>query len=435
MGTDYIAPARMPFELKRAGFRVAMLAPRNALAARTAYVDQIGYFPDNATLFEWVLTLAGAVRSVNPTMILPADDVTLRTLMQLVLEPPEGLRPDIQTELAAIVQRSLGDSAGWFNSIDKAKLFELALQNGIAVADGGVAADEETAVGIAARVGYPVIVRLMLGTAGKAAQFCSSAAEIRNAVRNLPGQDAWSPPGGPRVVVQKQVAGAIVNRASLAWNGREVAGFTRGRLATHPAPLGPASVVEFLGLPEVARVTDAVFQLVGMHGLVGTQFVIEPETQKPLLIEINRRMIPATHAGFRVGYRSGGSAFCDGGGATVGRTEGFAARARLAHGAVPAGMASRRRKSMAANVADGRALARRRFARSHGPSAVRRGEHARCRGAESVTQRGRAAAFRLAATARSKARRARSGAASPRRPAGAALLPTFPVFAIRRRLR
>ncbi len=301
MGTDYIAPARMPFELKRAGFRVAMLAPRNALASRTAYVDQIGYFPDNATLFEWVLTLAGAVRSVNPTMILPADDVTLRTMMQLVLEPPEGLRPDIQTELAAIVQRSLGDSAGWFNSIDKAKLFELALQNGIAVADGGVAADEETAVGIAARVGYPVIVRLMLGTAGKAAQFCSSATEIRTAVRNLPGQDAWSPAGGPRGVEQKWVAGRIVNRASLAWHGREVAGFTRGRLATHPAPLGPASVVEFLGLPEVTRVTDAVFELVGMHGLVGTQFVLEPETQKPLLIEINRRMIPATHAGSRVG--------------------------------------------------------------------------------------------------------------------------------------
>lgn len=301
MGTDYTAPARMPFELKRAGFKVAMLAPREALATHTAYVDQLGYFPEQVSLFDWVLTLAGAVRSVNPALILPADDITLRTMMQLVLDPPEGLRPDIQAELSSMIRQSLGDPAGWLNSIDKARLFELATQNGIAVADGGVAADQQTAVGIAARVGYPVIVRLMFGTASKSVQRCNSDAEIRAAVRNLPGQDAWSPAGPPRVVVQKWIPGAIVNRASVAWNGQEVAGFTRGRLATHPAPLGAASVVEFAGIPAVAEVTRRVFGLVGMHGMVGTQFVLDPETQIPYLIEINRRMIPASHSGARVG--------------------------------------------------------------------------------------------------------------------------------------
>jgi hypothetical protein len=53
----------------------------------------------------------------------------------------------------------------------------------------------------------------------------------------------------PRFVVQRWIEGDVVNRASLAWNGREVAGFTRGRLQTHPGPLGPGSVVEFSGIP------------------------------------------------------------------------------------------------------------------------------------------------------------------------------------------
>ena len=45
MGTDAVAPARMPYELSSAGFNVTLLAPRDALATHTAFVDKIGYFP------------------------------------------------------------------------------------------------------------------------------------------------------------------------------------------------------------------------------------------------------------------------------------------------------------------------------------------------------------------------------------------------------
>jgi hypothetical protein len=120
-------------------------------------------------------------------------------------------------------------------------------------------------------------------------------------MRNFPQSDAWSPNGGPRYVVQRWIDGDVVNRASLAWNGKEIAGFTRGRLATHPGPLGPASVVEFAGIPTVTEATRALFALVGMHGLVGTQYIVDAQTRVPYLIEVNRRMLPATHAGALVG--------------------------------------------------------------------------------------------------------------------------------------
>jgi hypothetical protein len=60
MGTDYVAPARMPCELQRAGFRVGVLAPRRSFAACTAYVDEIGFFPDGVKLHEWVGVIAGS---------------------------------------------------------------------------------------------------------------------------------------------------------------------------------------------------------------------------------------------------------------------------------------------------------------------------------------------------------------------------------------
>jgi hypothetical protein len=301
MGMDYVAPARMPFELQRAGFRVAMLAPRAALAAHTSYVDTIGYFPDGVKFQEWVGIVAGTVRAVDPALILRGYDVTLRTLMQLVLEPPQGLRSDIRNELGELIRRALGNPAGWMETIDKSQLFELARRHGIAVADGDIATDAEGAIAIAAKLGYPVILRQMFGSGGRGAAHCVSAAGIQAALAAFPGPDAWSPHGVQRLVVQRWIDGDVVNRASCAWQGQELAGFTRGRLATHPGPLGPGSVVEFAGIPAVTEATRALFKLVGMHGPVGTQFIVDKSTRIPHLIEVNRRMLPATHAGALVG--------------------------------------------------------------------------------------------------------------------------------------
>ena len=104
-----------------------------------------------------------------------------------------------------------------------------------------------------------------------------------------------------RFVIQRWIDGDVVNRASLAWNGREVAGFTRGRLATYPGPLGPASVVQFAGIPLVKAATEELFALTAMHGLVGTQFIVARDSGVPHLIEVNRRMLPATHSGSLIG--------------------------------------------------------------------------------------------------------------------------------------
>ena len=241
------------------------------------------------------------IRAESPELILPGDDVTVRTLMQLVLEPLAGLSGQVSTDLRALICKSLGDPAGWIDSIDKARLFEVARRNGIAVADGAIGESEDECVAIAERTGDPVMVRRSFGTAGVGAARCERADAMRAALRGFDAPDAWLPSGRPRFVVQRWIDGAIVTRASLAWNGRELAGVTRGRLATHPEPLGAASVVEFVGIPAVAEATDRVFALLGMHGLVGTQFIVDDETSVPYLIEVNRRMLPATHGGARVG--------------------------------------------------------------------------------------------------------------------------------------
>ena len=301
MGTDAVAPARMPYELSSAGFNVTLLAPRDALATHTAFVDKIGYFPPDVTLYQWVQAVAGAVRAVRPALILPGDDVAVRTLMQLALRPPEGLRSDVRDELADVVRRSLGPPASWTDSIDKSRLFDVARRAGVPIADGDVAEREHDAAAIAAHLGYPVIVRPSHGSGGKGSARCDSEAELRSAIRLAPSPDGLDTGEPQRFVIQRFIDGRVVNRAALAWNGVEIAGFTRGRLETHPGPLGPASVVEFVGLPAVRDANLRLFAALDLHGLVGAQYMIEPDRGAALLIEIHRRMLPATHAGRLVG--------------------------------------------------------------------------------------------------------------------------------------
>jgi len=301
MGTDAVAPARMPYELSSAGFNVTLLAPRDALATHTAFVDKIGYFPPDVTLYQWVQAVAGAVRAVRPALILPGDDVAVRTLMQLALRPPEGLRSDVRDELADVVRRSLGPPASWTDSIDKSRLFDVARRAGVPIADGDVAEREHDAAAIAAHLGYPVIVRPSRGSGGKGSARCDSEAELRSAIRLAPSPDGLDTGEPQRFVIQRFIDGRVVNRAALAWNGVEIAGFTRGRLETHPGPLGPASVVEFVGLPAVRDANLRLFAALDLHGLAGAQYMIEPDRGAALLIEIHRRMLPATHAGGLIG--------------------------------------------------------------------------------------------------------------------------------------
>jgi hypothetical protein len=306
MGTDYVAPSRMPAELQRAGLHVALLAPHDSFAARTAYADRIDRFPGAVRLDEWLARLAEAARAAAARIVLPGDDTTVRTMMQAVLDPPRDVPVEALRAVTPLIVDSLGDPAHWLDTVDKTRLLRFAQRHGLPVAEGGVADEADEACALATGLGYPVMLRPAFGTAGRGAARCDSERELRAAMRAA-GDDAsvaadsWRTAGGHRYVVQRWLDGDVVNRASLAWKGAEVAGFTRGRLATHPGPLGPASVVRFVGLPAVRTATERLFALTAMHGLVGTQFIVERSTGIPYLVEVNRRMLPATHSGSLVG--------------------------------------------------------------------------------------------------------------------------------------
>jgi len=301
LALDFTAPARMPRELKRAGFNVAVLAPQGAICTRTRFADSVHIMPAEQTLPEWIEALADLARSIEARLLLPGDDPTLYVLMQLAREPLPALRPSVQMELAALIRRSLGDPAGYVDSVDKGRLVQRAKALGLPVPPGDGVVTAAEALRVADAVGYPVVVRPVTGWAGRGVTICLSEAEVRTAMATLAEPSELLPQGPARALVQKVIRGQPINRAALAWEGREVCGFCRARMRPSAEMLGPGSVTRYVARPDITAMHRTLLQALGASGFVGTQYIVEAETGIPYLIEINRRMVPATYTGSRVG--------------------------------------------------------------------------------------------------------------------------------------
>lgn len=298
---EAVAPARMPRELRRAGVEVSLLAPRNAVCALSRFPARTGFLPERFTFVEWLQYVATAVRSVRPGWILPGDDVSLRLMMEVACAPPANMVPEVRDELTALIVRSLGDPAHYLDSVDKTRLMPIARALGVDVPEGDAVADEDDAARLASDLGYPVIVRPAYGHAGRGIAKCRDEQAVREAMRAIVPPPGWAPSSGRAALVQRIVVGENHNRPALAWDGREIAGFTRMSVRKYPEPDGPGAVSRYVDVPAITAANRKLLEALDVTGFAGTQFLVEKDTGRAFLIEINRRMTPATHTGAQVG--------------------------------------------------------------------------------------------------------------------------------------
>ena len=301
IGMEYVAPARMPRELKRAGFRVAMLAPEGAWATRTRYLDMLARMAPRASLATWADVLLQLQRQIDPAFVLPGDDATLRALMAIAAQAPADVPAATAAAVRPLIVRSLGEPRHYLASVDKAGLVALARDAGIDVPPGMAVHTADDAVAAARDLGYPVILRPSIGTASRGVAICAGEAALREAFAALPAPTRWTETAHAPVLVQRVLTGARRNRANVAWQGREIAGYTREAIERWPNALGAGSVTRFVADPAIARASARLIEALGASGFTGVGFIVDEQSGRPCLIEINRRMVPATHAARHAG--------------------------------------------------------------------------------------------------------------------------------------
>jgi predicted ATP-grasp superfamily ATP-dependent carboligase len=301
--TRWYGTARMPRAMARAGLDVAMLAPTGSLAATSRYVSAVQFLPDNAIPMQWLMALISMVDKLSPRLIVPCDEMAVRLLYALVLEPPERLAPSLRSRLTTLIEASLGNPEFYLASIDKTLLPAAATALGVRVPPYIVAHTVGEAQAFAADHGYPVVLKRRFGFAGRGVAVVSTPAELAREAQILmvPDQLDLGDQMKRPLLVQTYITGPHHAQALVAHAGAPLAAFAWERfVATQPVK-GQTSVVRFVESPETQAFSEILCRAFGMNGFFCLQFILSADTGEAHLLEINRRVVTHMHMGERVG--------------------------------------------------------------------------------------------------------------------------------------
>lgn len=307
--TRWFGTARMPRVLARAGFDVALLAPRGSLAEKSRFVGRVGHLPDSATPKEWIYAFAATVKATAPRVVIPCDDMAFRRLDRLAQSPPDDMAPALQLQLGALVRESLGDPQHYSTSIEKTLLPPAAQALGIRVAEHAIVTDFAGAEAFAAAHGYPVVVKRNHSTGGEGAAIAASRDALQRAFGDLAKAGPLDRAGSNVWLVQAHIRGQIWYENVVAWQGRRLAGFAVDRLVAQGDIKGPAAVIRWFHSPELRDISERLVSGLGMSGLFATECIVDERTGHAYLTEINRRLTPGMHVGARIGVDLGAALY------------------------------------------------------------------------------------------------------------------------------
>jgi len=299
--TRWPGTARIPRGFAKAGFTVSLLTPRNSLAEKSGFIAKIGFLPDQATPMQWVHAFAAAVAATSPRIVVPCDDMAFRMLRMLALTPPPRIRQDLKLRLAALIRESLGDPAYYGTSTDKTLLPAAATALGVRVPPFAVCNGADDIAAFAATQAWPVVVKRRHGFAGQGVAICVDRNDVARALAAFAAADAndlVEPTAGPACyLAQAHLPGRTQYFQGAAWNGRLRAGYAGEKIIANPEPTGPPTVTRYFRSPRLRAMTEQLVSGFGISGHFVVEFRVDERTQDVYLIEINRRISPATHLG------------------------------------------------------------------------------------------------------------------------------------------
>jgi len=301
--TSWLGTARLPRFLARAGFKVSLLTPRNALAEKSRFVSDIRYLADNATAPQWTLAFAEAVAAIMPRLVVPCDDMAFRLLRSLVAFPPEEMPSALALRLGSLIRDSLGEPAWYESSVDKTLLPTAAAAQGVRVPPYAVVVTLADAEAFALLHGWPAVLKRGYGFAGEGVALCADRGQLVAAWAKLSPADPHGLEGRGKagLICQAHIPGRVISQQIAAWNGEVVASYAREKLVTHPQPTGPSTVTRCLRVPEIDESSATLVRAFGMRGLFGFEYIVHERTGDAHLIEINRRVTTGTHNGAPIG--------------------------------------------------------------------------------------------------------------------------------------
>lgn len=299
---------RLCLALAKCGFDLASVAPPyhamrrlNAVAAHylcSRYADLTG-------------PVSRAIASWQPDIVIPFDDPSLACLHELH-DRAVRLGGGEAVALAELIERSLGDSAGFSIARNKSEFIAFAAAAGIAVPATTALRNRDNLRAHLLRTTFPCVLKVDGSWGGLGVRVLRNSQEGERAFAELVALSSWRSmakrtvkslsfgpirqwrsAAKPCITIQDHVEGRPANRAIVCWKGEVLAGLSVEALQTM-SETGPATVVRVIDHPEIAEVAARITGRLGLSGFIGFDFILE-ESGRAVLIEMNSRPTPICH--------------------------------------------------------------------------------------------------------------------------------------------
>ncbi|MGB3416732.1 MAG: hypothetical protein WBA36_08685, partial [Mesorhizobium sp.] len=163
---------------------------------------------------------------------------------------------------------------------------------------------------VAASFGYPVILKLSHGAGGNGVRLCRTAEQLgvafRDFERGLSAVKVWRRRLLRRdwfgshfdILVQEFIPGCPAMSCIAVAGGRSLSIVT-GFAENVTEPMGPASIVRIVDIPEIRQMTQAMAKAFEASGFLSFDFIVD-EAGSAVLLECNARPTQIMHLGHLV---------------------------------------------------------------------------------------------------------------------------------------
>lgn len=301
------------------GCECGVLSPPGFYCAHTRFADRRFELPRHLGMWRGLLAVRSALETLllewPPDAIVPLDDVSSWLLRGTVLGRAASVR------LTQLIERSLGPAKGYPACLSRFELIALASGLGVRTPYTVQARGHAAFFRAAAAWGYPVVVKSEFTCGGSGVALAWDDGELAKcAAEHFPASPkrllslkrraremVWRRAGIPQAhgvppVLQSHIAGrpAMTTVAAREGHVLESVSFVAERV--NPPVTGASTVVRHIEQEEMRLAAERIVAALGCSGFVSFDFMLQSETQRAFLIEMNARAIGTGHLGSMFGH-------------------------------------------------------------------------------------------------------------------------------------
>ncbi|MGB7603123.1 MAG: ATP-grasp domain-containing protein [Candidatus Sulfotelmatobacter sp.] len=299
--------ARLAIALANYGCAVEMLCPSGHPITKTAAASKIHRYQGLTPL----RSFAAAIALADPDLIIPGDDLATRHLHRLYdLKQRSGKSGSL---ICAVIERSLGPAESFPVAYTRSAFMELAQQEGIRVPATKAITNLDELKDWIIRNGFPVVLKANGTSGGDGVRIVRTLDEAERAFCSLQAPPRWLRAAkravvdhdvtllGPALLrrhfemnAQTFVDGREATSAVACWQGKVLAAL-HFEVINKRSAAGPATVVRGIKNTEIATAAEKMVRRLNLSGVHGFDFMLEEQTGKAYLIEMNPRATQVGH--------------------------------------------------------------------------------------------------------------------------------------------